>query len=442
MNKLNNAIEFRKQCEVSEKIIFKLREIQQKETNSAPNLIENVKINESDIKPEGSYDHLHEDISDTRNGSKISKTKEDAELSNVSDFCETVINENENVNLKTAKKIDVDCTLLDEQPLSERLITANRNLDYKDDEILSQCKDESIKLRAKKRKKSNEQNRYFDVKKFKIEETIDDKELEVKVDDDTAVNIGLQCPQCGKSFELREDLEIHKLQHKKLDDLICPKCSKSFGNEQNLKRHLNIHMVNKPYKCDYCEKSFAGSGDRIRHLRTHTGERPYICQTCGKRFPDSSGLSQHMKYHHNIKSYVCSICSKGFVFPSELQMHIRVHTGEKPFLCTECGESFCQSYSLTKHKRKHTGERPHACTECDKTFRLKEQLKFHIRTHTGYKPHVCKICEIGFARPESLVIHFRTHTGERPYACNICEKAFRSNKCLNQHKRTHNINNN
>ncbi|XP_044734176.1 zinc finger protein 432-like isoform X2 [Chrysoperla carnea] len=473
MTKLNKAIEFWRQCEVSEKILLQLRQFQEnsifykeKEAYSSPhNEVNTIKVNQ--IKTESSH-HENEDIPNTCEEKKLFISENNLytydenntfKINNVfnivntklniasgsSERYETIINENKNnldisklrnVDLKskynTQNKIDDDNDFND-QSLSEIFIKEEpKHSDFENCESVSQNSAEYLDLRKKKpfRKTNrsnrklkhknkletkkyvdtinNEQNGKFELKKIKIEEAIDDKQLEVKVDD--TANIETQCPQCGKSFELNEDLEIHKLQHKKFDDLICPKCPKSFGNERNLKRHLIMHMVNKPYKCDFCEKGFAGSGDRIRHLRTHTGERPYICQTCGKPFPDSSGLSQHMKFHNSIKSYICSVCSKGFVFPYELRRHMRMHTGEKPFLCSLCGKGFRDSTDLKIHTRNHTGERPFACSECDRTFKIKKHLNLHMRTHTGYKPHVCKLCEAGFARKENLTRHNRIHT--------------------------------
>ncbi|XP_044733476.1 zinc finger protein 391-like [Chrysoperla carnea] len=435
-DKLTNAFQFRKQCELSEKTLLQLMEFENEipvkfEPNSELDKTENLETNEIDIKSEGSF-NLNEEpsnICDENYTFKINDVLEKVKPLNI--VCETIETTTGNkIIFDNSKKQNIslenwNCISycdIDDQPLIQRLNNESRHLISDNDCNSShQSKDAIVDLRQNKHKRKSSPRQKRKLKKV----------------EDTNKN-GLPCPKCKKSFDLDTDLEIHMFKHKKFDEFICPKCSKYFENEHNLKQHFNTHMINKPYKCTMCDKSFAGSGDRNRHLRIHTGEKPYICSSCGKRYPDSSGLSAHMKYHVGVKSFVCTICSKSFIFPSELRSHMRVHTGEKPYLCTECGESFSQSYSLTKHKRKHTGERPYACTECHRTFRLKEQLKFHTRTHTGYKPHICKVCEMGFARPESLVIHNRSHTGERPFCCNICEKSFVSSKNLSQHKRTHN----
>ncbi|XP_044733477.1 zinc finger protein 501-like [Chrysoperla carnea] len=431
-NKLNNAFQFRKQCQLSEKILYQLRDfketpikLENNGSNSQLHKTENLEINEIYIKLENSY-NLNGGNLNACDENKILKIDDvfnivNTKISNAGvDFSETTIIDNKS-NLSD----------FDEQPLSARLINENRDSDHDDIDYnnSNQSSEESINLRKNKpNKKSSRRNKIIKTKVI--------KKIQTKINND--IRNEFVCNQCEESFELQIDLEIHVLKHQKFDHLVCPKCKRTFEKERNLKKHLNIHMVNKPYKCKFCDKTFAGAGDRNRHLRIHTGEKSYICSSCGKQFPDSSGLWRHMKHHIGEKKFVCTICSKSFFKPSELRIHMRVHTGEKPYLCTECGKSFSHPNGLKLHKLKHTGERPFPCTECEKTFLLNKHLKVHMRSHTGEKPYVCKICEMGFARSDYLVIHTRSHTGERPYPCKICDKTFKSSKDLYQHNRSHN----
>ncbi|XP_044733480.1 zinc finger protein 583-like [Chrysoperla carnea] len=441
INKLNTAFEFRKQCDVSQKILLQLREF------GVPPVKLEDDANDIDIKSEDSY-NINDDNFDTCDESNKLKTNSEFSymnvkpLSNVEGFTETTTSDDKNILDSAKKNINLESTKtktgknslpsdVKKKPSKKKLKTENSDLindddDWDDIPKIKKTKGKGVK-NAKSTKKPTKQ---------KVKKKVEVKEEEKK-DDDTP-ETGLPCPKCKRRFELEPDLELHMLKHQKFEYFICPKCSKSFRTEKSLKQHFDTHMINKPYKCTVCDQRFSMSGDRNRHIvRIHTGETPYVCASCGKRFADSSKLARHMKYHLNIRKFECTVCSKRFMSSSEHRIHMRKHTGEKPYLCTECGKGFSHADNYKIHKLKHTGERPFPCTECDKSFLSKTHLKSHMLSHTGEKPFVCEICNMGFGRKHNMIIHVRTHTGERPYSCDICDKTFISNKNIAAHKRTH-----
>ncbi len=111
----------------------------------------------------------------------------------------------------------------------------------------------------------------------------------------------------------------------------CCHCGRSFDKKQNLQIHLRVHTGERPYPCQQCGKSFTQPGTLKRHVRTHTGEKPYTCQQCGTCFTEKGDLKKHMRIHSGEKPYTCRQCGKSFTQKGTLHSHMRIHTGEKPY---------------------------------------------------------------------------------------------------------------
>ncbi|XP_069358634.1 zinc finger protein 271-like isoform X4 [Maniola hyperantus] len=258
------------------------------------------------------------------------------------------------------------------------------------------------------------------------------------------------CQVCGSAFANAVELSKHgkchlagdpaERQAKRLAQdkpYACTTCHKTFSRKEHLDNHVRSHTGETPYRCQYCSKTFTRKEHMVNHVRKHTGETPHRCEICKKSFTRKEHFMNHVMWHTGETPHHCQICGKKYTRKEHLVNHMRSHTNDTPFRCELCGKSFTRKEHFTNHILWHTGETPHRCDFCSKTFTRKEHLLNHVRQHTGESPHRCNFCSKSFTRREHLVNHVRQHTGETPFQCGYCPKAFTRKDHLVNHVRQH-----
>ncbi|XP_026574953.1 zinc finger and SCAN domain-containing protein 2-like, partial [Pseudonaja textilis] len=108
-------------------------------------------------------------------------------------------------------------------------------------------------------------------------------------------------------------------------------CLEAGGSLGSSRKPRRIQEGESEYQCPECEKSFQRNEYLEIHLRTHSGEKPYTCLECGKSFSQRGNLSRHRRIHSGEKPYKCMECGKSFNMRESLHRHQRIHTGEKPY---------------------------------------------------------------------------------------------------------------
>lgn len=251
------------------------------------------------------------------------------------------------------------------------------------------------------------------------------------------LDIGVQCPECGKKVRTPQSLEDHMRTHTGDRPFVCKDCGRRFVERSGWRQHMKIHTGEKPYKCQVCGKAFLRSHHLKCHLTTHSGKKEYSCSECGKEFGFKSSLDLHLRTHSSEKPFHCNVCGKNFNTRRNLRLHTKLHTDEKAHQCGDCGLKIGDLGALKIHLRTHTGERPYHCTVCGNRFIRLAHLRNHQRTHTGERPYKCTECDKSFTQSGDLVKHKRIHSGEKPFECPDCHRRYTSSGDLGKHRRSH-----
>ncbi|XP_068444594.1 zinc finger protein 420-like [Clinocottus analis] len=246
-----------------------------------------------------------------------------------------------------------------------------------------------------------------------------------------------RCPHCDSVFLKLTALKYHLRTHTDERPYQCTCCIETFEEREELDQHRLKHRKFKrerPYSCTRCDSAFPTLIELTDHMGSHDGEQPMNCPVCGRTFLNKNKLEKHLSIHSGERPHLCAVCGNGFPSAASLKLHIHIHTGEKPFQCLQCSKSFRSSSGLRLHSRQHMEVRPsYECPECGRTYGRMTELKMHQRYHTGDKPYACTCCNKRFISKDKLNVHMRIHTGERPYSCPQCGQTFTQTGDRNRH---------
>jgi hypothetical protein len=138
------------------------------------------------------------------------------------------------------------------------------------------------------------------------------------------------CPKCtfsSKSFRVTND------KHMKLhfQAIVCEQCGESFSLQSQLEVHLITNHTSQEEKekmkqkeCPICAKKFLFQATLTKHIKTHSDNKNYSCNVCQQRFTSKISMERHKLVHGFEPKYICSNknCLKGFVVPNELLRHM------------------------------------------------------------------------------------------------------------------------
>lgn len=228
------------------------------------------------------------------------------------------------------------------------------------------------------------------------------------------------CDNCGKSFNLKNDLLLHMKTHLSIEyreKFTCLVCLSEFLSKASLMNHEKTfhNDVDEIHPCDYegCNKSFKSRMKFLQHKKAvHDGGK-FMCIICNKFFASKQYLRKHnIQCHSKKKLMECHVCGKSFPQGSQFKRHLLIHE-EKRFKCEyeNCEKLFQFRASLVKHIETVHLSSSISCDQCSYIFPTQRHLNRHIsRQHDNTKVK-CEVegCNQYFNRKDYLTNHYRTH---------------------------------
>lgn len=226
---------------------------------------------------------------------------------------------------------------------------------------------------------------------------------------------------------------------------VCQECGKGFDRRKYLSVHRRNHANLRKYACKYCPERFNQPGARISHERLHTQTKlPCRVPGCNMEFQYHAGRLRHEQINHTEfdtkrrpptwQELTCLFCGKSFPYVYQLENHLRTHTRERPYNCVTCGRNFVSANARNNHKNLHKGK-GHLCEHCPKQFFSSDHLRNHVRSHTNERPFMCPLCGKRFNQMGNYKQHQRVHSGEKPFKCEVCNKSFNNSSVRRKHER-------
>ena len=106
-----------------------------------------------------------------------------------------------------------------------------------------------------------------------------------------------ECPECLRAFDNKKAMEAHREAVHLGIRTVCPLCDKAVTR---LDLHVRmVHTDHPEWPCPDCGKKFKRKFDLNRHRVTvHLGVRNFPCDLCGKRFADMKDMTRHRNAVH------------------------------------------------------------------------------------------------------------------------------------------------
>ncbi|XP_063701663.1 endothelial zinc finger protein induced by tumor necrosis factor alpha-like [Culicoides brevitarsis] len=217
------------------------------------------------------------------------------------------------------------------------------------------------------------------------------------------------CKICGKTFKEAQTKNLHiRRVHKQIFEgqIFCHYCGKDFMGKGYLLSHFrNVHFDENGV---FRETSNSRKSKKIDNNR-NKDKQSFVCEICGEVKETKGTMMKHRHEKHGVldpeykiilqKDYeenVCPHCGKPFTSIRKFKDHEKYHLREQPNLfCTVCGIKCKTDIFLRAHMQRHN-EKTFFCKfeGCRKGFAVKYDYLTHIkRAHGSGESFPCKRCD-------------------------------------------------
>lgn len=135
-----------------------------------------------------------------------------------------------------------------------------------------------------------------------------------------------RCKNCIRTFNSLIDFDSHAENCMLKQKIECDYCPKTFETTNGLRLHIRKnHQSKLPHLCHVCPKSFNHRQDLKEHSLQHSSNRMIRCEFCGRRLLSAYEKENHIKRCHPHAVYECKFCS----YKCKTDATLRIHESNK-----------------------------------------------------------------------------------------------------------------
>ncbi|KAL0810714.1 hypothetical protein ABMA28_010038 [Loxostege sticticalis] len=159
------------------------------------------------------------------------------------------------------------------------------------------------------------------------------------------------CETCEKVLGCQTTYKMHMHHHNGFNH-ICEHCGRGFPVLSRLEKHrFTFHSAGRYFQCPHCPHKAPTNYCLQEHVRIHTGERPHVCHECGLTFRRLYLYNRH-KFYHKEKRFKCPHCPKKFHTSAEVREHSNNnHERVYMYLCPECHITCTRQKNIRRHMK-------------------------------------------------------------------------------------------
>lgn len=158
-----------------------------------------------------------------------------------------------------------------------------------------------------------------------------------------------QCLQCAAEFDDTKSHRAHMEMHTKEKPFKCDKCGLHLTNAAGLKRHMKrVHdKCGQNYPCPDCGKTFFQRFDLNRHVKVHSNPK---CDKCGKQKVSDKHVCKNIEQPGD-PQFKCSICDAQLDNKLAWGCHMWKHTKDPSYIQTGNEPPILQRVAVVSSKK-------------------------------------------------------------------------------------------